>query len=56
MAPLIYVNDHGFWELRFSVAYRALFDETPSETLRRAAQRRSDLQPLNALMNRREDA
>ena len=29
-------TDHGFWELgRFSVTYRALFDETPSETLRR---------------------
>ena len=29
------VNDHGFWELgRFSVAYRMLFGESPSETLR----------------------
>jgi AraC-like DNA-binding protein len=28
--------DHGFWELgRFSVAYRAMFDEPPSESLRR---------------------
>jgi transcriptional regulator GlxA family with amidase domain len=33
------VTDHGFWELgRFSVTYRALFGETPSETLRRPAQ------------------
>jgi AraC-like DNA-binding protein len=29
-------TDHGFWELgRFSVTYRALFGESPSETLRR---------------------
>ena len=29
-------TDHGFWELgRFSVAYRAFFGETPSETMRR---------------------
>ena len=31
-------TDHGFWELgRFSVAYRALFGESPSESLRRRA-------------------
>jgi AraC-like DNA-binding protein len=34
-------TDHGFWELgRFSVAYRALFGESPSESLRRPADER----------------
>ncbi|WP_375788410.1 helix-turn-helix domain-containing protein [Bradyrhizobium sp. Pha-3] len=33
------VTDHGFWELgRFSVVYRQLFGECPSETLRRPQQ------------------
>jgi AraC-like DNA-binding protein len=33
------VTDHGFWELgRFSVAYRMLFGESPSQSLRRLAE------------------
>ena len=33
-------TDHGFWELgRFSVAYNALFGETPAETLRQQRSR-----------------
>ncbi|MGY0572586.1 helix-turn-helix domain-containing protein [Bradyrhizobium sp. RDM12] len=31
-------TDHGFWELgRFSVAYRALFGESPSDSLRHSS-------------------
>jgi AraC-like DNA-binding protein len=42
-------TDHGFWELgRFSVAYRRLFGEMPSDSLRRSGLEvgRSDRDPL----------
>jgi AraC-like DNA-binding protein len=39
--------DHGFWELgRFSVAYRQLFGETPSDSLRRPSGQRVPSQAL----------
>src|SRR4029077_1622617 len=46
-------TDHGFWELgRFSVAYRALFGESPSESLRRSPDgRRIFLSRPSALMS-----
>jgi AraC-like DNA-binding protein len=41
------ITDHGFYELgRFSVAYRELFGESPSVTLRRPAER--DFTPMRA--------
>jgi AraC-like DNA-binding protein len=44
-------TDHGFWELgRFSVEYRALFGESPSDTLRGPAdERRTSRDGLSAL-------
>jgi AraC-like DNA-binding protein len=43
------VTDHGFWELgRFSVGYRVLFGESPSETLRSAE--RNLMAPLHSLL------
>ncbi|WP_084801879.1 helix-turn-helix domain-containing protein [Bradyrhizobium sp. Ec3.3] len=46
------VTDHGFWELgRFSVAYRALFGESPSETLRQPTRGEHGLSPAGLLEN-----
>ena len=42
------LTDHGFWELcRFSIAYHAMFGETPSQTLRR----RADQTAINLRVN-----
>src|ERR1700757_5206357 len=47
------VTDHGFWELgRFSVSYRALFGESPSETLQRPAEQ-LELHPSPPLLTGR---
>jgi len=45
------VTDHGFWELgRFSVSYRTLFGESPSESLRRPADDRGHMSSSPSLL------